>query len=97
PRPPTPLPIATPQPTHLTNPPHCHGHLKTAPTKCQQNLSIQYLHQLDVTDTAQGYQGSVPEPLDMRMQGTKAHMSISHIIVTTHSPAHHELPYQVTA
>ncbi|KIK82639.1 hypothetical protein PAXRUDRAFT_153584, partial [Paxillus rubicundulus Ve08.2h10] len=87
-RPPTPLPIAVPQPTHLTNLPHCCGHLKMAPRKAGQ---------LDVTEMVHSYWGSVLEPLDTRTQGTEAHTSTLYTVDTTHPPAHHELPYQVAA
>ncbi|KIK76305.1 hypothetical protein PAXRUDRAFT_835406 [Paxillus rubicundulus Ve08.2h10] len=41
-RPPTPLPIATPRPTHLTNPPRRRGRLKAAPTKVSKHEHTEY-------------------------------------------------------
>ncbi|KIK76248.1 hypothetical protein PAXRUDRAFT_170484, partial [Paxillus rubicundulus Ve08.2h10] len=80
-RPPTPLLIAMPQPTHLTNLPHRQGQLKVAPIKVSRP---------DAMEMVQGDWGSVPEPpgTRTRTQGMEAHTSIP--------PAHpHTVNYHI--
>ncbi|KIK77043.1 hypothetical protein PAXRUDRAFT_168028, partial [Paxillus rubicundulus Ve08.2h10] len=66
PRPSKPLPITTKQPTHLINPPHCHGYLKST------YRSVSKLTDVDVMEMVQGYWRSIPESPDTMKNGTEA-------------------------
>ncbi|KIJ08005.1 hypothetical protein PAXINDRAFT_18829 [Paxillus involutus ATCC 200175] len=104
PTPSTPSTKRPKRPTHHANPPRRRGRLKTQPMKVSQpertvyapSQTVElttYPDQSDVTETVQGYWGSIPKPPDSRSNGTEARTSTPH----PYAPTSRELPNRVTA